>query len=407
MPRLLFVIHDDAFFCSHRLNLGRAAQDVGYEVAVATRVQHHAKTIEDAGFKLLPIRLHGGFQSPLRESASLIELIRLYRRERPDIIHHVALKPALFGSIAARIVRAPTVVNAVTGLGYMFQSEGWRRSLVRSAIAPALRWGFAHPRSVAIFQNTDDREKFVGARLVKKSRTAIIRGSGVNVSQFRPTPEPAGIPVVVLASRMLWDKGIGEFVQAARLMKVNGVQARFVLVGAGHKENPTNISDLQLRRWVEEEVVEWWGHRDDMAGVFAASHLVVLPSYGEGLPKVLLEAAACARPLIATNVRGCREIVRDGENGLLVPLKDPQALAQAMTTLLQDRALRDRMGARGREIAMKEFRVELVEEATMTLYRRLLGTAGAVSLESNAGKLRSFTRRKRDTRTGVAHVGKV
>lgn len=407
MPRLLFVIHDDAFFCSHRLNLGRAARDAGYEVAVATRVQHHAKTIEDAGFTLLPIRLHGGFQSPLRESASLIELVRLYRRELPDIIHHVALKPALFGSIAARIVKAPTVVNAVTGLGYMFQSEGWRRSLVRSAIAPALRWGFAHPRSVAIFQNEDDCENFVGARLVKKSRTAIIRGSGVNVSQFRPTPEPAGIPVVVLASRMLWDKGIGEFVQAARLMKANGVQARFVLVGAGHKENPTNIGDMQLRRWVEEGVVEWWGHRDDMAGVFTASHVVVLPSYGEGLPKVLLEAAACARPLIATNVRGCREIVRDGENGLLVPLKDPQALAQAMTTLLQDRALRDRMGARGREIALKEFRVELVEEATMTLYRRLLGTAGAVSNESRDGGVRPFTSRKREARTGVAHAGKV
>ena len=407
MPRLLFVIHEDAFFCSHRLNLGRAARDAGYEVSVATHVQHHAKPIEDAGFKLLPIRLHGGVQSPFHELASLIELIRLYRREQPDIIHHVSLKPALFGSIAARIVGAPAVVNAVTGLGYLFQSEGWRRSLLRSTLVPALRWGFAHPRSVGIFQNQDDRENFVGARLVKKSQTVIIRGSGVNISHFRPTPEPSGVPVVVLASRMLWDKGIGEFVEAARLVKARGIRAKFVLAGSVYKNNPTTITEEQLRQWEAEGVVEWWGHREDMAGIFAASHVVVLPSYGEGLPKVLLEAAACARPVIATNVRGCREIVRDGENGLLVPVKDPHLLAQAITRILDDKALRERMGARGREIVMKEFRVELVEEATMTLYRRLLGITRTGPIERNDSKMRAFTRKKRDVRSGVVPIGKV
>src|SRR6185503_18952976 len=230
MPRLLFVIHDDAFFCSHRLHLGHAALKAGFEVIVATRVQHHAKLIEEAGFKLIPIRLAGGFRSPFYELASIIELVRLYRRVRPDIIHHEALKAILFGGVAARIVGTPAVVNSLTGLGYMFQS-GWRRRLVRAAIAPVLRWGFARARSIAIFQNSDDCDDLIRTRTVTKSQAVIIRGAGVNISEFCPTPEPCGVPVVILPSRMLWDKGVGEFVQAARMLKATGVQARCVLVG--------------------------------------------------------------------------------------------------------------------------------------------------------------------------------
>jgi glycosyltransferase involved in cell wall biosynthesis len=380
MPRLLFVIHDDSFFCSHRLHLGQAALDAGFEVYVATRVQHHAKVIEEAGLEVLPIRLHGGFQSPLHELTSLIELIRLYRRVRPDIIHHVALKAILFGGVAARIARAPAVVNAITGLGYMFESGGYRRRLLRAAIAPGLRWGFAHPGSIAIFQNSDDCEDFVRARVLKRSQAEIVRGAGVNVSEFCSSPEPPGVPVVVLPSRMLWSKGVGEFVQAARLLKANGIQVRCVLVGTVDKKNPSSITETQLRCWEEEGVVEWWGHCDDMARVFAASHAVVLPSYGEGLPKSLLEGAACAKPLIATRVRGCQEIVKHGENGLLVPPRDAQALADAIMTLLHNKAMRERMGARGREIVVNEFTTERIAEETISLYRRLLVDGQASSL---------------------------
>jgi glycosyltransferase involved in cell wall biosynthesis len=406
MPRLLFVIHDDAFFCSHRLHLGQAALNAGFDVYVATHVQHHAKVIQDAGLKLLPIRLHGGFQSPLHELASLFELIRLYRRVQPDIIHHVALKAILFGGVAARIARTPAVVNAITGLGYMFESGGWRRRLLRSAIAPVLRWGFAHPRSVAIFQNNDDCEDFVRARILKRSQGVIVRGAGVNVCEFIPTPEPSGVPVVVLASRMLWSKGVGEFVQAARLLKAKGVTARCVLVGTVDKKNPSTIHETQLRCWEEEGAVEWWGHCDDMARVFEASHAVVLPSYGEGLPKALLEGGACGRPLIATRVRGCQEIVREGENGLLVPPRNAQMLADAIMTLLHNKAMRERMGARGRQIVMREFRAELIAEATLGLYGRLLGTGGAVSHDCNDGAMRSLTCRELDARTGATTVGK-
>jgi glycosyltransferase involved in cell wall biosynthesis len=380
-PRLLFLIDEDRDFCTHRLDLGRAAREAGFEVLVATHVQRHAKQIEEEGFKLVPIKLRRGVQSPLRDLAALIELIRLYRREKPEIIHHVALKQVVFGGIAARIVRAPAVVNAITGLGYLVQSEGLRPRLIRSAIKPALRWVLASPRSAVILQNDCDCEELVQAGMVKRSQVVVIRGAGVNVSVFCPSPEPNGVPVVVLAARMLRTKGIGEFVQAARLVKSNGIQVRCVLAGTVDKENPATLSEEELRRWEEDGVVEWWGQVDDMAGVFAQSQVVVLPTYyGEGLPKVLLEAAACGRPLVATRVRGCQEIVRDGENGLLVPPKDPEALALAIVTLLRDSALRSRMGACGRDIVVKEFSAERIAGETIAVYGQLLGNSYAFSL---------------------------
>lgn len=371
--RLLFLIDEDRDFCSHRLDLGRAARDAGFEVLVATHVQHHGKQIEDEGFKLFPIRLRRGLQSPLHDLSSLIELVRLYRAEAPDIVHHVALKQVLVGSLAARIVRVPAMVNAITGLGYMFQKGSARRTLLRSMISPVLRWALARSRSAVIFQNKEDCDDLVRTGVVNRFHAVIIRGAGVNVSQFCPSPEPGGVPVVILASRMLLDKGILEFVEAAKVLKQQGVRVRCVLAGRVDKENPASITERQLQLWKEEGFVEWWGQRDDMPSVFRSSHMVVLPtSYGEGVPKVLLEAAACARPLIATDVRGCQEIVRDGENGLLIPIKDVHALARSITTLLHDKALRERMGARGREIAVNEFTVERVAAETIAVYHRLL-----------------------------------
>jgi len=378
-PRLLFVIDEDLYFCKHRLDLARAARDAGFEVLVSTFVQHHGKQIEEEGFKLFPIRLRRGLQSPLHDLASLIELIRLYRREQPDIVHHVALKQVLFGAIAARLVRVPTMANAITGLGFLFHSETTRARLILSVIRPVLQWALAHPRSTVILENGDDCEDLIHAGIIKRSRAVVIHGAGVNVSQFRPSPEPDGVPVVLLASRMLWDKGVGEFVQAARLLKGNGIRSRCVLVGMVDKESPSTIPEKQLLQWEEEGVIEWWGHRDDMADVFASSHIVVLPSYAEGLPMVLLEGAACARPLIATRVRGCQEIVRNGENGLLVPPQNSHLLAQAIITLLHDKPLRDKMGARGREIVMHEFRAERIAGETIAVYRQLLGNGRGAS----------------------------
>ncbi len=371
-PRLLFLIDEDRDFCTHRLDLARAAREAGFEVLVATHVQRHAKRIEQEGFKLIPITLRRGVQSPHHDWSALIELIHLYRVLKPDIVHHVALKQVLFGAIAARIAKVPAVVNAVTGLGYMFQPGSPRRALLRWMITPVLRWALSNRRSVTIFQNKDDLEDFVRSGLVDMSRAVIIRGAGVNVAQFRPSPELDGIPVVMLASRLLRDKGVKEFVTAARLLKSNDIHARCVLVGTVDHDNPSSVSVAQVRGWSNEGVIEWWGHYDEMSDVFAFCHVVVLPSYAEGLPKVLLEAAACAKPLIATRIRGCQEVVRDGDNGLLVPVREARALAQAIMTLVQNKALREHMGARGRDIAVNEFRVQLIANETLSVYGRLL-----------------------------------
>jgi glycosyltransferase involved in cell wall biosynthesis len=227
------------------------------------------------------------------------------------------------------------------------------------------------------FQNPDDLAVFIDKGIVSKEKTVLIKGSGVDTSIFKTTPEVEGLPVVVLASRMLWAKGIQEFVDAVRILSDSGVKARFALVGKSDPANPSAIPTDQLQSWNEGGVVEWWGHKSDMPGVFGQSHIVCLPSsYGEGVPKVLIEAAACGRAIVTTNTPGCREIVRHGENGLLIPVRDSKALADALRTLIENPDMRARMGARGREIAVAEFSEEKVIEQTLFVYGELLSRKG-------------------------------
>lgn len=371
MPHLLFVVDDDSYFCSHRLHVGRAARKAGYDVSVATRVERHRSQIEQEGFTLYPMKLRRGFRSPLDDLSALFELIRLYRRVRPDIVHHVALKMVLFGGLAARLTRTRARVHAITGLGHLFHADSFRNKVVRAVLTPFLRWALAPPRSQVLLQNQDDAQDLVRAGLITDGQTVIIRGAGVDTDQFRPSQEPPNDPVAILPARIIREKGVTEFVEAARLLKQKGVRLTCVLVGSLDDLNPSGVTQGQVLRWIEEGVVECWGHRDDMERVYASSHMVVLPSYHEGLPKVLLEGAACGRPLIATRVRGCQEIVREGETGLLVPPRNAVALADALLTLSQDRALRLRMGARGRELAVREFAQGRIAAETLAVYRQV------------------------------------
>lgn len=371
MPKLLFLVTEDWYFCSHRLPLARAARAAGYEVVVATRVGRHADAITAEGFKLIPIDLRRRSQNPLRELAAILEITGVYRRERPDLVHHVALKPVLYGSIAARLARVPAVVNALAGLGFVFASASLKARLLRPWVVGALRLLIDAEGSRLIVQNPDDRRMLVEGRVVASGRVRLIRGSGVDLRRFLPTAEPAGTPLVMLPGRLLRDKGVGEFVAAARLLKAQGVAARFVLVGDGDAENPAAIPDEEIEAWRDDGTVEWWGRCEDMPAVLARSHIVCLPSYREGLPKVLLEAAACARPLVATDVPGCREIVIDGRTGLLVPPRDAPALAAAIGRLLAGPALRAEMGRRGRELVAAEFSEERVAAQTLAVYREL------------------------------------
>ena len=372
--KLLFLQTEDWSFWSHRLPLARAAMAAGYEVVVALNVDAHGERLRAEGFRVIPLDWKRGGVNPFQELLTLLAIVRLYAREKPDIVHQVAAKPILYGSLAARLCRLPAVANTLTGLGFVFVTENLKAQMLRAAIRFMFKLALSLPNSKITFQNADDREMFIARGLVAREKTALIRGSGVDVNHFLPRPEPPGVPLVILPARMLWTKGVVEFVSAARALRASGVKARFALVGDPDFMNRAAIPAFRLAEWKAEGVVECWGHREDMLAVYAQAHIVCLPSYHEGLPKALMEAAAVGRPLIAADVPGCREIVRHEETGLLVPAKDSPALAAALRRLIEDQALRERLGRRARQAAADEFSQELVSKQTLDVYRGLLGS---------------------------------
>jgi glycosyltransferase involved in cell wall biosynthesis len=368
-PRLLFVVTEDWYFVSHRLPLAIAAREAGFDVAVATRVQRDGQQIEAAGIRLLPFALSRRSGNPFPE---IFRLFRLYRHERPTIVHHVALKPVLYGTLAARLARVPRIINAVAGLGWLFTSRGWLAACLRPSVRGLLVRLLAASSVRTIVQNPDDRELLAKAG-VEPARLRLIRGAGVDVTAFAPSPEAPPEPVtVMLVSRMLWDKGVGEFVSAAQMLHARGLGARFVLVGEPDPANPASIPQTRLQQWAGHHGIEWWGHREAMPRVLKQAHIACLPSYyGEGIPKSLLEAAACGLPVVTTDAPGCREVVVEGDNGFLVPVRDAKALAAALETLIRDPSLRQRMGQQSRTKAVAEFSQPQVIGETLQLYREM------------------------------------
>lgn len=371
-PKLLYFVTEDWYFCSHRLPIAREALRKGFDVVVAARVDRHGEQITSEGFKLVPLKLQRRSTNPLREIAAIIQLASIYRREKPDIVHHVAMKPVIYGSLVAFFTGVPHVVNALAGMGYVFISKQLKAQLLRPAIGAAFRLLLNRVCSRLILQNKDDSAMFISSGIVSNDRIRLIRGSGVDTEMYHPVPEPSGPPVVVLPSRMLWDKGVGEFVEAAKILHSRGVNACYVLVGDTDPHNPAAIPAAQLDAWNAAGIVSWWGRRDDMPAVLIQSHIVCLPSYREGLPKALLEAASCGRPIVTTNTNGCREVVRHGENGFLVPVHSTVELAEALQLLIENPELRNQMGVRGREIVIREFAVEKVVDETLAVYEELL-----------------------------------
>ena len=377
--RLLLVIPEERSFQGLFIDLAGAARDAGMRVTVATRAPQNGKWLTDRGFQFVPLGLRRGRLNPLRECVSVLQMVQLYRRERPAIVHHMFMKPILYGSWAARLAGVPVVVNTFAGLGFAFAAEGWRSRLLRAGLTIGLRSALRLPKSRALFENSTDRERLIRAKVVT-SEQIVLSGAGIDIKKFQPMPEKDGIPIVLLASRMLWAKGIGEFVQAARLLKEQKVAGRFVLVGPPDPDNPTSVSEAELRAWQQEGLVEWWGPQENILPVLAASHVIALPTfYGEGLPRILLEAQACARPVVASTIAGCRAIVSDGHNGFLVPPKDPVTLANRIKVLLEDRDLRVRMGTCGRERVVKEFSIDQVVQRTLELYRELTDSCDGIA----------------------------
>jgi glycosyltransferase involved in cell wall biosynthesis len=371
MKRLLFVVNDAGFFLSHRLPVAIAAREAGWEVHVAAPADAAAGRIVAAGFTHHAIPLTRSGMHPYRELRLLVSIARLFRRLRPSLVHLVSIKPVLYGGLAARMTGVPAAVSAVSGLGHMFLGNELRIRLLRAVAIRAYRAALGHHNMRVVFQNPDDIALFEELRLVDPSRAVLIRSSGVDPVMFAARPEPAPPLVAMLPARLLSTKGVHEFVQAARILRPVNREWRFVLVGAPDPGNPATCREEDVRKWVDEGIVESWGHRDDMPETLARAHVVCLPSYREGFPKVLLEAAACGRAVVTSDVPGCREAVEDGVTGLLVTVRDPAALAGAIRRLFEDAGLRTGMGRRGRTRVETEFSAEKVASAHLDIYRRL------------------------------------
>jgi glycosyltransferase involved in cell wall biosynthesis len=370
-PRtLVFVCNVAWFFVSHRLALAKEAKARGYEVHVASDIERpeEARAIEAAGLHFHRIRVRRGGVNPWADLVTLVQLARLFRRCRPSIVHNVTIKPVLYGSLAARWAGACAIVNAVSGLGYVFVDASRARGL-RAMVHRVYRLAL-RPRSIrVIFQNQDDRDVFIRNGLVAADKTVLIAGSGVDLGAFSPTDPPPDRTVrIVLPARMLADKGVNEFVAAAVKLRDRGLAVECLLAGGLDSANPAGLSAEDMRRIESTGAVKWLGHVEDMVSLLRDVHIVCLPSYREGLPKALIEACAMARPIVTTDVAGCRDVVEHGANGLLVPAREAGALAEALAQLVQSRELREQMGRRAREIAVQKFDVKAVIDRTLALY---------------------------------------
>lgn len=371
-PRVLFFLNNPAFLISHRLPLALAARDAGMEVHVATPDGPAVSEIRAHGLHHHVVPLSRSGTKPWAEARSLYAVFRLLRRVRPDLVHAVTIKAVLYGGIACRLARVPAFVAAVSGLGYVFLRRRNGFDPMRQGALWLYRLALGHRNSRVIFQNTADRDWLVEAGAVRPAQAVMIRGSGVDLDAYAPQPLPPGPVTVVMASRLLRDKGVAEFVEAARLAAARDAALRWVLAGSPDAGNPASVTQDELDAWRRAGQIEYVGESTDIAALYAAAHLVVLPSYREGLPKSLIEAAACGRPVVTTDVPGCRDAIVPGVSGVLVPPRDAHALAEAVLALAADEPRRLSMGTAGRALAEQEFGIQSVVQAHMAVYRCLL-----------------------------------
>ena len=371
--RILYVVTEDWFFLSHRLPMARAAKEAGYEVHVATRIKDGRAGIEREGFVVHPLAWTRGSLS-LRDSFTAVRALRrLFRSLEPDIVHNVALKPVLLGTTASLGLDRIAVVNSLTGLGALFVDGGGSSKLTRAVVEFALGRLLRRSRSCTIVQNPEDRRFLLGLG-VPEASIAIIAGSGVDLDKFHVLPKPSSPPTAAFVGRMLKHKGVMTLIEANRRATDRGTKLRLLLAGDCDPENPGSLAPEQLREFASAFGIVWLGHVADIRDVWRQAHFAVQPSRGgEGLPKSLLEAAACGRPMVATDVPGCREIAVPGKTGILVPVDDVEALTDAMTRMAEDGAMRARFGKEARALAEARFSAEIIGRETVAVYDRLTG----------------------------------
>lgn len=369
--KILLAANTDWYLYNFRLSLARWLRAAGVDVVLVSPDGKFVSDILKDGFRWINWNVGRKTTEPLREYDAVRKLAVVYRREKPDLVHHFTIKPVLYGSLAARLANVPALVNSVTGLGYVFLNQSKEGAALRRVVLPFYRLAFSHRNLAVIFENPNDQQRFIEMGLISEEKTSVVQGVGVDVERFLPLPEPVGTPVVLFPARMLMDKGLGTLIEAARLLKETHA-VRVVLAGEPDPGNPASVDASTLQAWQDAGLAEWWGFQAEMEAVYAQAAVVTLPSLGEGLPTALIEAAACGRAIVATDVPGCRDVVEDGVNGLLVPPNEPATLAQALARLLDDVALRKRMGAAGRQRVMAQFADRLIIAQIVEKYRRLL-----------------------------------
>ena len=355
--------------------IAQAAVAAGYEVNIVYGELGDVapEMVQKLGFQSYFVPIQRGGMNPLQELRSLYSIWRLYRLLSPDVVHLVTIKPYLYGGLVSRLAKVPAVVSAVAGLGSMFIRMDWRSRLFRALLYPIYRLAFGHPNQRVIVQNQDDASVLVNWDVLDSQKIRLLRGSGVDLTAFTQFEEDDGVPIVCFASRLLRDKGVYDFVAAARLLQKRGIEARFWLVGDADTKNPTGLTATELQSLRDGGVVEVLGYQKDIPALYAKAHIICLPSfYGEGIPKALIEAAAASRAVVTTDHPGCREAVVPNKSGLLVPVKSPEKLADALQWLIEHPADRLAMGKAGRLLAEREFAIEKIVQGHLEIYRELL-----------------------------------
>jgi len=377
VPRTVVLFaNTDWYLFNFRLSLARRLRELGHRLILVSPTGEYGPKLIEMGFDWRPLPMNRRSLNPIAEARLVLHLAALLRREKVDIVHGFTIKPAIYGALSGRLAGVKGRVNAVAGMGYVFISDELKARILRPIVRTLARFAFDGKDARLIVQNPDDHAAFVDTGLVARERVRVIPGSGVDCSRFAiSTRERApGAPLrVVLAARMLWDKGLAEFIEAARALKAEGRNITFVLAGDPDAGNPASVAVSDLEGWVADGTVEWLGHVSNMPALLADADVVILPSYREGLPKTLIEAAACAIPLITTDVPGCREVVTHEADGLLAPVREWKPLAEAIARMDDDPALRRRLGLAAREKALAQFDETIVIRRTIAVYEELLG----------------------------------
>lgn len=368
MKSLLFVVNVDWFFISHRLPIALKAKQLGYNVHIATTLTGHKKKLEDHGLIVHELNISRGSSNIFSALSILLKLILLFKQLKPDLVHCVTIKPVIIGGIACHFTNLKGVVFSISGLGYVFIKEGIVNSIRKRIVSFFYKISLNHKNMKVIFQNNSDKEIISQIAGLNDEEAVLIKGSGVDLKYFSFSDSFSETPLVLLASRMLKDKGIHEFVEAAAIVKKESGNIKFVLVGSPDPENNASITLKEILQWEESGIIEYWGQRDDMMEIISQSSIVVLPSYREGMPKILLEAAAVGRPVITTDVPGCRDAIIPNKTGLLVPMKDPLTLAEKIKFLLSNEASMVKMGREGRKFAERNFNISSVVKDHMNIY---------------------------------------